>query len=374
MEIAKRLGRKAGEYIKTLDKWILLLCLVLSGASIFYLYGLYYMGSMESGRIVTQTVAVIIGLVAALVMAGIDYKLLTKLWKVYLPLCVIGVILTFFVGSSRGDNQAWLIFNIMGRSFSLQPSEFLKISFITTFATHLEHVGRDINKIKNVILLCLHGGAHILLIVIQRDDGTAIVFFGIFAIMLFIAGLSYKYIIPGLAVVAAAIPVLWFKVMSGDQKMRFLVLKDPAISDRYAYQQQQGLKAMGLGGIGGTGFLGPVVHVPENYNDFIFTFIGQTTGLIGCLAVIVVLVMLCYKLIFNANRSPDIKGRMICMGLMAMIVVQSVMNIGMCLNLMPVIGVPLPFLSAGGSSVVAIYLGVGFALSVHRHSKKDLFR
>lgn len=373
MDTLKTIGGYISGYIKSLDKWLLLLCAGLSSASIFFLYGLYHIGITDAGKYQTQTTAVIIGLIVAIIISLFDYRILSKLWVVYMPLAILGVILTFFVGVKRGSNQAWLAINLLGATFSVQPSEFLKISFITTMGIHLNYVKDDLNKIKNVVFLALHGALHVGLIVLQRDDGTAIVFLGIFVVMMFVAGISWKYILPGIAAVIAMVPLVWSKFMSLDQQMRFLVLKDPSLSDKYAYQQLQGLKALGLGGATGTGFSGEYVYVPESYNDFIFTFIGQTTGIIGCLAIIAALAVLCFKLIYNSRKASDTLGQMICIGVMGLILVQSIMNIGMCLNLLPVIGVPLPFLSSGGSSVVSLYAGIGLVLSVYRHKKVGLF-
>lgn len=361
-------------YFRTMDKWLLLICTGLSGVSVYFLYGLYIAQITNSAsRAKTQAVAAAIGIIVAIVISLFDYNALLRLWKLYAPIFVIAVLLTFVIGVERGSNKAWLSIPIMGRSLSIQPSEFLKISFITTFAKHIDYVGKDLNDFRNVVLLAIHGGAHVLLIFIQKDAGTAIVFFGIFLIMIFSAGLSWKYMFAGITAMGLALPIIWSKVMSLDQKMRFLVLKDPSISEQYAYQQLQGLKALGVGGVTGVGFNGKLVYVPESYNDFMFTFIGQTKGMVGCIIVMLVLLFLCIRLVYNANNANDRAGRMLCIGMMALVCIQSIMNIGMCINVLPVIGVPLPFLSAGGTSVVAIYIGVGFCLSVYRFKKKGLF-
>lgn len=373
IKILKKIGNGIKDYFASTDKFLILICMLLSGISLVFLYGLQLTGHSTMDKVYTQLIAAGGGLVIAVIISLFDYRSLVRLWKIYVPLSILPVLMTFFVGVERGSNRAWLSINLLGKSFSMQPAEFLKIAFIMTFSLHLNHVKDDMNKLSNFLLLALHGAAYTMLIVVQKDAGTAIVFFGIFVVMMFLAGLGLKYIIAGLVALPPVSYILWNFVMSGDQKMRFLVMKDPSVSDRYAYQQQQGLKALGLGGIQGTGFYGKHVYVPESYNDFIFTFIGETAGLIGCIAIIVILLVLCGRLVYNAHKSFDGIGFNLCNGVMAMILVQSIMNIGMCINILPVIGVTLPLLSSGGSSVLAIYIGIGLALSVHRHKDTGIF-
>ena len=372
-KIAQSIGGAISEYFRTTDKWLWLLCVLISGTSVFFLTALYLPGDGTMARPMTQIIATLMGMGLAVGISLIDYHSLMKAWKFYAPIFILAVMLTFFVGVERGSNRAWLSVPILGREVSVQPAEFLKISFITTFAVHLHKAKDDMDKLSTVLLLCLHGAAHVGLIMIQNDTGTAVVFMGIFLIMIFLAGINWKYITVALAALVPAVPLFWYKFMSLDQKMRFLVLKDPTVSERYSFQQMQGLKALGVGGTTGIGFTAKHVFVPESYNDFIFTFIGETAGFIGCLAVIALLLLLCLRLVHNYRIATDTLGSMICAGVLGLIVIQMLMNIGMCLNILPVIGVTLPFLSAGGSSVLALYMGIGLVLSVHRHAASRFF-
>ena len=169
----------------------------------------------------------------------------------------------------------------------------------------------------------------------------------------------------------------WFTgIINDDQKQRILGLFDPTPSQLAGilYQQNNARLAIGSGQVWGKGIFGVEhLYVPEIYNDFIFAFIGESLGFVGCLAVIAVFVALGAKLLHAGSLSEDPLGRYICAGLFGMLACQCLVNIGMCIMVLPVIGITLPFLSYGGSSVLATYMGMGLARSVYMHSNKRLF-
>lgn len=369
----KRVWRAVSNYMHVTDKLLLFFWLAASALSLLFLSGLYYSGLSYSSKIISQLGAIGIGIVLALILSNIDYNSLLKLWKLYMPLCVLLVLATFIVGTARGGDRAWLILPLGSRSFSIQPSEFLKISFITTFSLHIGKVEENLNSWPNVLLLCLNGGLHILLIQMQ-DSGTALIFAFIFLIMLFCAGISWKYITAAAAALVALAPILWFNILTDYQKMRILIVFYPERDPNTAYQQLRSAIALGTGGIQGTGiFAGRHVPVPEIYNDFIFSFIGESSGFMGCIGVILLLTAIALRILFNSTNAKDTVGRFICIGVFAMIAGQTITNIGMCIGLLPVIGVTLPLFSAGGSSVLSLYCGLGLVLSVYLHSNTALF-
>ena len=164
--------------------------------------------------------------------------------------------------------------------------------------------------------------------------------------------------------------------LDDDKKSRILAIINPEmVSEAITWQQDRGLIAIGNGGLWGNGIFmetGQFRYVPEVYNDFIFTYIGETVGFIGCIAVLAVLAFICIRILYNGLHACDEMGKYICVGVFALIGIQIIINIGMCLKLLPVIGVTLPFLSAGGTSTGTLYLAIGVVLSVHMHSGKDL--
>lgn len=375
----KKLFHIIATYIKHTDRWLWLFCLGLSGFSVTLIAGIAFSGILQKvsmRTVAVQCIAAGLGAIGAIILSKFDYHTLTKLWKLHMPVAYFLVLLTFIIGQGteeRMGDKSWL--SIPGIPFMLQPAELLKISFILTLAYHLYIVREDINRPQNLLGICLHGAIPVLLIHFQGDDGSALVFGVIFVCMVFAAGLSWKYIVSAVGAVAVCAPVLWFFVLNNDQKQRILALYDPAASTQgILYQQHNAMLAIGSGKVWGNGIFNTNhKYIPEIHNDFIFAFIGESLGFVGCLATLLVLAMICCKILSNAHRAEDLQGRLICAGVFAMISFQAIVNIGMCLSVLPVVGITLPFLSAGGSSVLATYLGLGLVLSVYMNTSKNLF-
>ena len=371
----KKVIRSVHQYIKDTDKILWLLCIACSAMSVITLCSQMFYGFITSKVVITQSLATGIGIVMAIIISKMDYHIGATFWKWHVVLCVGLVLATFIFGIQNpgADDKAWLPLPF---GMTLQPTELLKLSFIFTFGMHLESVGENINQYKNVLLLCLHGIAPVGLVVLQGDDGTALSFVVIFLAMLFSTGISWRYVAAGFVAAGVGIPILWNFVMSENQKQRFLILADlSADAKNIGYQQSQGLIAIGTGQTFGTGLFSNVVprEVPYARNDFIFSYIGQTLGFVGCLLVIAVLLAVTGKVLATAGRSADRLGYFLCVGIFAILLFQILANIGMCLGIMPVIGLTLPFLSAGGTSVIMLYMAIGLVLSVYMNNKQEIF-
>ena len=383
-DILEFCGRFARQYIKETDRLLLAVCIALSCLSVALIGGLVHAGALGTDRpLKMQLAASLVGLAAAIVISKIDYHTMAELWKLHQPVAYGLVLLTF---TSLGvqvseyiDDRNWL--DIPGLP-QFQPSELLKISFILTFAYHLSKVKDELNDWKTLILVCLHGITPVLLIHLQGDDGTAVIMLVIVAGMMFAAGLSWKYILPLLAAVPPVLAVLWIFLLDNDKKGRILALVSPdslsaADRSKYLWQQMKGEIAIGNGGVWGNGIFsenGQFQFVPEVHNDFIFSYIGESLGFIGCIGVLILLLLLCISMIRNAKNASDDLGRYICVGVFSMFAAQIAINIGMNLSMFPVIGITLPLLSAGGTSVATLYLSIGVVLSVHVNSRANLFR
>lgn len=361
------------QYFKKLDKLLFISVCAVGFFSVVLMYSLVEndVVNKTSSMYKVQFIALCIGAFAALVMSGLDYRKFTKLWFLYVPLGVGLVLLTFTplgIQVEGADDKAWIDLGFT----TLQPSEFLKVVFIMSFALHLNKVGDKLNNIVNVLLLCLHGAVPVLIVAAQGDDGTAIVFLAIFVAMIFSAGLSYKYILPCIAVTPVGLYVLWNYFLLYHQKMRFLVVIDEELDPiGYGYQQRLGKIALGSGGLFGKGlFSDTYAFVPEAQTDFIFTYVGQCFGFIGCTALILVLGFICLKIVSDSRITRDNTGKYICIGVASMIFIHCVLNIGMVLVVTPVIGVPLPFVSQGGTAMLSSFLGIGLVLSTYSHSEK----
>lgn len=368
------------QYIKETDKWLLLFTIAASIYGIMLVFSATYAdrGDRAIPRdALVMALAFLIGIVACMIISSIDYEIMARLWILVAIGCVLLMVITMFFGKAlnpqRQDARSWLDLG----PIAFQPSELVKVGFILTFSVHLDLVKEEINKFKNVVLLCIHGAIPVLLVMLTGDDGSALVFMLIFVCMMFAAGLHWGYFAVAFTCLLVGIPILWYTgfIIDDHQKERILALIHPEdYAQTTAYQQNHGMVAIGSGQITGKGFMeGTYTQnglVPESQNDMIFTVAGEEFGFIGAAAVVLVLALIMIKIIMNGKRSKDMPGYLICMGTASMIAAQTILNIGMCLQVMPVIGITLPFFSAGGSSNVCIYLAIGMVMSVYRFNQQ----
>ncbi|MBQ7989850.1 MAG: FtsW/RodA/SpoVE family cell cycle protein [Oscillospiraceae bacterium] len=360
-------------YFKKLDKLLLLLSVALSVFSVLLLHSIVTNGvstiALTSALYRNQAVISAAAIVISMLICALDYHKVVKLWVIYAPLAVVLSLLVFTdLGIEVADDRAWIDLKVI----TLQPSELLKITFITTFALHLSKVGDKINSIGNVMLLAAHALIPTVIVLAQGDDGTACVFIMIFVIMMYAAGISWLYILPCVIALPVGGWFVWNHVMKDFQKMRFLVLFDDELDPLgIGYHQRVSKLALGSGQVFGKGLHAEdYVKVPEAANDFIFTYIGQCFGFVGCIAVMAVLLIVTLKVLASSRSARDPLGKLICVGVFAMLITHCILNLGMVFGMLPVIGVPLPYLSQGGTSVLAIYIGIGLVMSVRAHNEK----
>ena len=321
---------------------------------------------------VIQIGASVGGLLLAVLLSRIDYEAICTLWPVWSIVSLILVMLTFTslgLNATGTDDTAWLAIG----PITFQPAELLKISFIISFSVHLSKVQDRIREFRTVFLLCLHGGFHILLVFLQGDDGTALVFIAIFLCMLLVSGVNLIYFVFGLAGVCTVIPILWTFFMDESKKARFLCIF-PSFVEKYleteGWQQFQALKCIGTGQLSGVGYLnGTQPDLFARNNDLIFIVAAEEFGFLGGLLLFALLAVLVFELFLCARHAKDPLGTYLCVGMMAYIGFQSLINLGMNLRLLPVIGITLPFFSDGGSSVATLYLGITLVLSVSYSSR-----
>ena len=361
-------------YFKKLDKMLFLFSAALSVLSVVLLHSIVANGvstvTVTSSLYRNQALITAAAWVMALILCAIDYHKVIKLWVLYAPVAIVLSLLVFTkLGIEVAEDRAWIDLGFI----TLQPSELLKITFITTFALHLSKVGDRINNIGHVLLLILHAALPTLIVVAQGDDGTACVFIMIFVIMMYSAGISWLYIFPCIIALPVGLWFVWEHVMKDFQKMRFRVLFNDELDPLgIGYHQRVSKLALGSGQIFGKGLYGTdYVKVPEAANDFIFSYVGQCFGFVGCIAVIAVLLFISLKILVDSRVARDPLGKLICIGVFAMIITHSILNLGMVFGMLPVIGVPLPYLSQGGTSVLAVYIGIGLVMSTASHNEKQ---
>lgn len=355
------------------DKLTLLVCAGVSLLSCVLLMGVYDAGYCQERVVLMQIFASILGVVGACIVSMFDYQTLAALWKLYAPLVALVNLYTAFFGEVREgtSNRSWLNLGIT----SIQPSEFLKLALILSLAYHLSLVYETLNSPRTLLPVLVHGFGAVGIVLLQGDVGVAVIVAIIVVIMLLMAGLSRKYILMGVGAVAVMLPIAWNFLLSQYHKNRIMAIIYPdqfALNE--ALQQGEGLLSIGSGQIFGIGvFNDNHNYVPEMYNDFIFTFLGESLGFVGCIGLIAAYVFICGRILYTAIRCRDALGRFICIGVFAMLVAQMVINISMCLAVMPVIGVTLPLMSAGGSSVLVTYAALGLVLSVYISNNRNMF-
>lgn len=346
---------------------LLFLCLSASLYGCLLVYSAAYGVGDGWGGSMMQIIASVGGIAIALFVSHLDYENICALWPIWSGISILLVLLTFTplgLNATGTDDTAWLGIGPV----TFQPAELMKISFIISFSMHLTRVQDRIHRFSTVVGLCLHGGIHILLVFLQGDDGTALVFISIFLCMLLISGVNLLYYILGFSGVFAVIPILWTYFMNEEKKARFLCILPPYV-EKYlegaGWQQFEALKSIGSGQLTGVGYLeGTNPTLFARNNDLIFIVAAEEFGFLGGMLLFILIGLLVYELYRCAKNSQDSLGTYMCVGMMALIGFQSLINLGMNLRVLPVIGITLPFFSDGGSSVITLYLGIGLALSV----------
>lgn len=369
------------QYIRRLDILLIALVCLACGFSVLLIYSLAVNSETQnitnmtitSSTYRTQAVAALLGLGAGAVIVLMDYRKFSKLWFIYLPAMIGLTMLTFTSLGTSGlegaDDRAWIDLGFM----TIQPGEFLKIAFILSFSYHCFKTKDFFNNPLNILGLIVHAAIPTALVMLQGDDGTAAVFIMIFLVIMFVAGLSWKYIAGAAIIAPIAIYFVWNHYLQPVHKNRILSIINPAKygTEDLLYQTNLSKIALGSGQIQGKGlFGGDYSYVPVCHNDFIFSYVGQTLGFIGCLGLIILLGLIMLKIIYNGLRAADDLGKYICMGVFAYLFTHCVLNIGMVLGITPVIGIPLPFISAGGSAMLTSTVSIGLILSVYFHQSR----
>jgi rod shape determining protein RodA len=262
---------------------------------------------------------------------------------------------------------------------SFQPSEFAKIGFICVTAVWLDRMDRTASFWRDLLILLGLSLAPIVLVLLEPDAGTALVYLFAYVVMLFVYGIKYRYFIGSLGLLAAVSPLIYFFLLRDFQRARILALFFPG-SDSLGttYQIDNALMAIGSGGWFGKGLYHGVLTqsgaIPVRESDFIFAVIGEEMGFVGALVFIVLLAGLVILAMSVSRRAPDRIGKLIAAGIAAMFAFDFIINIGMCVGLLPVSGLPLPFVSYGGTAMVSNLVAVGFLFSISLRRKRSIFQ
>jgi len=308
----------------------------------------------------------------------INYRKIRDLWWIAASLGIIFLIAILLFGYEVNGSKSWIDLGL----FPIQPSEFAKIFMIITISFLLSRRRTEKENhisFKKVILACLAAAVFIALVLLEPDFGTALIYLMIFSGMLFVSGANFFYVIAVLAATAGGFfSALQLGIIKQYQLDRILIFLRPEVSTSGAgYNLYQSKMAIGSGGLAGKGlFLGTqtnLSYVPAHHTDFIFSVIGEELGFIGgffVLAVMGFIIFRCFRIAARANNSF---GMLLASGVGLMILSQVIINVGMTIGIMPIIGIPLPFLSSGGSSLITTMLGVALVstVNIYRDTRKD---
>ncbi|MBE6547057.1 MAG: hypothetical protein E7668_06440 [Ruminococcaceae bacterium] len=368
----------------SLKTWLLRVDPILFGATSFLslMSILTVLGAVENfgrSKLVMQIAMTLAGMLAVFILANVDYRFFVdRLSIAFFIGSALLLAVTLLFGSTGENietaNKSWL--TIPGIGIAIQPSEFVKITFLCTFSKHIELVKDRINRPLPLLGLMLHAGVIVGLILLSGDLGVALVYFGIIAVMLFCAGLSPWYFVGVLVLLALAFPFLW-DLLAPYQQNRIIFGFQPELDPNdVGLQPLMSRRTIAAGGLFGIGLFegGLYEELAASHTDFIFATVCEKFGFVGGALVVAALVVLALRLLWLGYHCRDTVGRLICSGIAAIILVQTAENLWMCLAMVPVVGITLPFMSCGGSSVFALYVLMGLAHSVHAREKRFYFK
>ena len=364
--------------LKDFDFRLVILVLLASGISVLAV------GSANESYVKTQIVGIAAGFVAMLIIALFDYSWILKFyWVMYIGIVGLLLLTTYSsLGDNSGGAQRWLYLG----PIRFQPSELAKIVLILFFAQFIMRNRKTFNKLTTLMGTCILFAIPAYLIFDQPDLSTTLVIVTIFCTLLFVGGLSWRYI---LTVAGIAIPVICVfvflaiqpdaELLEPHQKQRILAFINPEeYADSTAYQQNNSVMAIASGQLLGKGYRNNEVtsvkngrFILEPHTDFIFAVIGEELGFRGSVFLIAVLFSIVLECLYVAYKAKDTAGRLIASGVAAWIGFQTFFNLGVTTFILPNTGLPLPFISYGLTSVMCLYMAIGFVLNVKLQQRKN---
>ncbi|MBQ7491759.1 MAG: FtsW/RodA/SpoVE family cell cycle protein [Clostridia bacterium] len=383
--MAKRFWNGLRRYVSQSDVPLMLLALVICVIGLVLIYsGCQSVARVRPQRIMlVQTVGIAAGFVAMILFSFLDFSRFPWLWVVAAVFNILFQLSLYKLGKEVGGNKSWIP---LPGGINVQPGEVGKVIFIYTMASHMSLLRERKNNFWTILQLTVHMGATMAAVfVISRDLGVALMYPLIFLVMLVAGGVSWWWLAAAGGCAAGAFPLLW-RFLSDGQKMRILVVFDPAraagidqaLFDRYSWQAKQTVAAISNGELLGSGYLkGPRIQggwVPESHTDSIFAVCGEEFGFIGCMVLLSLLTALVLRIFYDAWRSTDTFSRLVCAGVGGMFMWQIGINLGMNLGIFPVIGLTLPLVSYGGTSVLIMLTSLGLVCGAVRRIKPTWIR
>ena len=366
--------RKLTDAIRRCDLVLLLLCVVTT------VFGLLVIASTTNASasgptryLLVQAGAAIAGVLAYVLFSSIDTETFSEHRLAMVIFNTVALLLLVPFGTDKGTgNKSWLDFAFL--PFDIQPAEICKITFVLIMASVMASRQNNISSplsigyiLGNMILVV---GLNLL---VSRDMGVSLIFVFITIGMVWSGGVNIMWFVTAFAGLILAAPLAWEFVFSDNQKNRIMVLFDPSLDPQGTgpmYHTIRALRSLTGGGLTGQGlFQGNRTQTRgalfAQHTDFIFAAIGEELGFIGCAVVLILLIAIIARCIWVGNRSTDYLRKLVCFGTASALIFQVIVNIGMCIGVMPVIGLTLPFISYGGSSLITLYAMLGLVSGVY---------
>ncbi len=374
----RKLRLRFTEVLKKGDMVLLALCVIAT------LYGIVMIAASTASEdnsryLIIQTGCLLAGIVLYLLLTSFDIDILAgqRIPLFIFNTVIIGMLLVWGVEGDSG-NRSWLHFSFL--PFNIQPAELCKITYIIILAKTMSIHQTRISSLRSVAPLAFNMFFIVgLILVISSDMGVSLIFVFIFLAMAYVGGVNWLWFLGGAGAFAAAAPVLWERVLRDDQKNRLLALYDPSIDPtgwHELWQTNQNIKALRNGGLSGQGLgngtLTKTASLPTRHTDSIFSATGEQLGLIGCLVMLILLALIIARIFYVGSKSPDYMNRLICVGFGSMLLFQTLINVGVCLGLLPVIGLALPFFSYGGSSIMTTFISMGIVSGIKMRPAPDI--
>ncbi|HUE86744.1 MAG TPA: putative lipid II flippase FtsW [Vicinamibacterales bacterium] len=355
------------------DKWLFLATLALVCVSVVMVYSASALVALERYQqpylfVTKQVMWAMLGLAVLSIVMRIDYRTYRNETLIWTLVGIVGFLLVAVLFSEPiNGSRRWFSIGPLG----IQPSEFAKLVAIVFTASVLERRMHRVNELNYSLLpIAIVIGGLVGLILIEPDLGTAVSLLAVIGLMVFVAGISYRYII---GAVLLALPALYVLVWSAEyRRRRLLAFLDPwadPLGD--GFQVIQSMIAIGTGGVTGKGVMAGVqklFYLPEPHTDFIFAVLSEELGLVGATVIVACFSVIAWRGLRAAAQAPDPFGAFLAIGLTMMIVLQAFVNISVVMGLLPTKGITLPLVSSGGSSLLVNLLAIGVLLNVSQHS------
>ena len=367
------------DYIRKFDYALMLAVVAISAIGLVFLNSAQYDRYLDHGSkaMTVQVVGLSLGIVSALIISLFDYDNFKKICMPFYAANLFLMLVVFIpgIGTESGGSRSWLNLGFT----TYQPSELMKLAMIVLLAYYIEKANNEGMSIKTGLIILGTFAVPLGIVFLQKDLGMALVYVVIFLTMLFVGKIKLRYILGFIGMGLLAVPFVWKFYLNGVRRYRFMGFLDPEneLYFDYTLQLRRSLDAISSGGLFGQGVgegeMNTSNRIIVKLTDMIFTVICEEAGFIGALLVIAIFSVMLLRMVRISSKSRDVFGRCIVAGVLAMFAFTIFENIGMNVGIIPITGLPLPFVSQGGSAMLTNYIAIGFVLSVSMRRESGLF-